>query len=46
VLTKLGFRPTGTITPRASLARGGETPCVDLVLDLAEEDCRMDRLAA
>ena len=46
VLTKLGFRPTGTIAPRVSLARGGETPCVDLVLDLADEDCRMDRLAA
>lgn len=46
VLTKLGFRPTGTVTPRASLARGGETPCVDLVLDLADEECRMVRLAA
>jgi RimJ/RimL family protein N-acetyltransferase len=46
VLTKLGFRPTGTVTPRASLARGSETPCIDLVLDLDDGVCRMDRLAA
>jgi RimJ/RimL family protein N-acetyltransferase len=28
VLRKLGFRPTGTIAPRHSRARGSEVPCV------------------
>lgn len=27
VLRKLGFRPTGKVAPRFSLARGGEAPC-------------------
>ncbi len=27
VLRKLGFRPTGRVVPRHSLARGGEAPC-------------------
>jgi RimJ/RimL family protein N-acetyltransferase len=27
VLRKLGFRPTGKVAPRYSLARGGEAPC-------------------
>jgi RimJ/RimL family protein N-acetyltransferase len=46
VLTKLGFRPTGSVTQRAAQARGGEVPCVEFVLDLADGECRMDRLAA
>ncbi|CAN5227916.1 GNAT family N-acetyltransferase [soil metagenome] len=46
VLTKLGFRPTGRVAPRQALARGGEAPCADFVLELADGDCRMDRLAA
>ena len=46
VLTKLGFRPTGSVTPREALARGGEAPCVDFTLELADEDCRMHLLAA
>jgi RimJ/RimL family protein N-acetyltransferase len=46
VLTKLGFRPTGRVAPRHALARGGDAPCADFVLELADGDCRMDRLAA
>ncbi|MBV9932574.1 MAG: GNAT family N-acetyltransferase [Alphaproteobacteria bacterium] len=38
VLEKLGFRPTGRVVPRQSLARGHEVPCRLLELDLAEED--------
>ena len=34
VLTKLGFRPTGRIEPRPSLARGGTAPGVGYALDL------------
>jgi RimJ/RimL family protein N-acetyltransferase len=37
VLTKLGFRPTGRIEPRPSLARGGDTPCALFELDLDED---------
>jgi len=37
VLTKLGFRPTGKIEPRHSLARGAETPCALFELDLDED---------
>ncbi|MEO9132936.1 MAG: GNAT family N-acetyltransferase [Sphingomonas sp.] len=36
VLTKLGFRPTGRIEPRASLARRADTPCALFELDLDE----------
>ena len=46
VLTKLGFRPTGNVAQRTALARGGEVPCIDFVLDLDDGECRMDRLAA
>ncbi len=45
VLTKLGFRPTGRIEPRASLGRGGEAPAVLLELDL-EDRCAPMPLAA
>lgn len=38
VLEKLGFRPTGRVVPRRSLARGGDVPCRLLELDLAEAD--------
>jgi RimJ/RimL family protein N-acetyltransferase len=38
VLEKLGFRPTGRVAPRHSLARGCEIPCRLLELDLAEGD--------
>jgi len=48
VLAKLGFRPTGRIEPRFSLARGGETPGVGYELRLDEEDSTDDpvRMAA
>jgi RimJ/RimL family protein N-acetyltransferase len=36
VLHKLGFRPTGQIRGRASLARGGIVPCREFELDLSE----------
>jgi RimJ/RimL family protein N-acetyltransferase len=38
VLEKLGFRATGRIVPRHSLARGCDVPCRLLELDLAEGD--------
>jgi RimJ/RimL family protein N-acetyltransferase len=38
VLEKLGFRPTGRVVPRHSLARGCEVACRLLELDLAEDD--------
>jgi RimJ/RimL family protein N-acetyltransferase len=38
VLEKLGFRPTGTVALRHSLARGGEAPCRLFELELGEED--------
>jgi RimJ/RimL family protein N-acetyltransferase len=38
VLGKLGFRPTGRVVPRHSLARGCDVPCRLLELDLAEGD--------
>ena len=38
VLRKLGFRPTGTIAPRPSLARSESAPSVEYTLDLTEED--------
>ena len=34
VLRKVGFRPTGKVRPRHSLARGAETPSVEFELDL------------
>ncbi len=34
VLRKLGFRPTGQIAPRYSLARGGDAPCVVFAEDV------------
>lgn len=37
VLTKLGFRPTGAVVPRFSLARGAEAPCAVFELDLDED---------
>ena len=37
VLTKLGFRPTGAVVPRFSLARGTEAPCAVFELDLDED---------
>ncbi len=36
VPTKLGFRPTGAVVPRFSLARGAEVPCAVFELDLDE----------
>jgi len=41
VLRKLGFRPTGHVVRRHSLARGGETPCA--VYEHAEDDSAGDR---
>ena len=38
VLEKLGFRPTGTVLPRFSLARGEATPCRLLTLDVAARE--------
>ena len=38
VLEKLGFRATGRVVPRRSLARGCDVPCRLLELDLAEAD--------
>lgn len=56
VLDKLGFRATGAIVPRFSLARGGNAPCRVMVLDLAAGadgeaeteavPCAMEALAA
>ena len=46
VLTKLGFRPTGAVTPRHALSRGAEVQCVEFALDLDDGVCRMERLAA
>jgi len=37
VLTKLGFRPTGRIEPRRSLARGGTAPGIGYALDFDGE---------
>lgn len=37
VLRKLGFRPTGAVAPRNSLARGHDVPCVLFELDLEED---------
>jgi RimJ/RimL family protein N-acetyltransferase len=37
VLAKLGFRPTGRVVPRRSLARPGESPCALFELALDEE---------
>jgi RimJ/RimL family protein N-acetyltransferase len=37
VLTKLGFRTTGAVVPRFSLARGAEVPCAVFELDLDED---------
>ena len=38
VLEKLGFRPTGAIAQRFSLARGETAPCKAMVLDLADAE--------
>ncbi|HEX8643988.1 MAG TPA: GNAT family N-acetyltransferase [Allosphingosinicella sp.] len=38
VLEKLGFRPTGEIVPRFSLARGEAAPCREMVLALGESE--------
>lgn len=48
VLAKLGFRPTGRIEPRPSLARGGTAPGVSYALALDEDDDAGDpvRMAA
>jgi len=46
VLTKLGFRPTGTVEPRHSRARGTEAPCAVFELDLDEDPMCEVRLAA
>jgi RimJ/RimL family protein N-acetyltransferase len=48
VLTKLGFRPTGRIEPRFSLARGGAAPGAAYELALDDEDSTDDpmRMAA
>jgi len=48
VLTKLGFRPTGCIEPRRSLARGGTAPGASYALDLDGEQSTDDpvRMAA
>lgn len=48
VLTKLGFRRTGRIEPRHSLARGGTTPGVAYALDFDGEQSTDDpvRMAA
>lgn len=37
VLEKLGFRPTGAVVQRFSLARGETAPCKEMILDLAAE---------
>ena len=41
VLRKLGFRPTGRVVPRRSLARGGAVDCV--LYEHAEDDSAGDR---
>lgn len=41
VLRKLGFRPTGIVAPRASLARGEDAACALYALDADDEDIRM-----
>lgn len=46
VLEKLGFRPTGRVEPRPSLARGGLAPSVMMDLDLDVERCCEELLAA
>lgn len=46
VLAKLGFRPTGRVRPRFSLARGTAAPCRELVLDLGSAKEGSDELAA
>ncbi len=38
VLHKLGFRPTGQIELRRSIARGGEVPCIEFEMVLSEDD--------
>ena len=38
VLRKIGFKPTGRVANRMSLARGKETPCVLYALDLSDAD--------
>ena len=38
VLEKLGFRPTGAIVPRFSLARGETAPCREMKLTLAADE--------
>lgn len=38
VLRKLGFRPTGQIVNRMSVARGKEAPCALYALDLSDDE--------
>lgn len=45
VLRKLGFRPTGQIRQRHSLARGGEVASVEFELDLGETAMELPRAA-
>jgi RimJ/RimL family protein N-acetyltransferase len=45
VLQKLGFRETGRAA-QPSLARGGVSPAIFMTLDLAEEPCRSEAIAA
>lgn len=45
VLRKIGFRPTGQIRQRHSLARGGEVASVEFELDLGEAEMQLPRAA-
>ena len=46
VLTKLGFKPTGTIELRPCRARGVDTPCAAFELELDEGRMSEERMAA
>ncbi|MEG3123035.1 GNAT family N-acetyltransferase [Sphingomonas sp. GB1N7] len=46
VLAKLGFRPTGRVEPRHSLARGGMAASAMLELDLDDGRCCEELMAA
>jgi RimJ/RimL family protein N-acetyltransferase len=43
VLQKLGFRPTGAIVPRFSVARGEAAPCRLFELDFADEEASTEQ---
>jgi RimJ/RimL family protein N-acetyltransferase len=45
VLEKLGFRPTGAVTPCFSAGRGAATPCKRFELNFAESEARARHLA-